>query len=172
MVHITYVMHISEFSFTGFISSIVNEVSRTNSKFFLEEILKRKKKHKTQINAFPFLWSFCAQKIFGFLILYLLVFILSISFHLFCVFCVATRFLKKFKLVVETSYIILLMFTPPPPQLPYFSLNLSSNFVITSIIFIYMYLVSFVRTDQNLWKYFLFSPNLWKLSVFCRKLNF
>ena len=61
---------------------------------------------------FPFLWSFCAQKIFGFLILYLLVFILSISFHLFCAFCVAKRFLKKFKLVFETSYIILLMFTP------------------------------------------------------------
>ena len=34
VVHITYVMQISEFSFTGFISSIVNEVSRTNSKFF------------------------------------------------------------------------------------------------------------------------------------------
>ena len=39
-------------------------------------------------------------------------FFLSISFHLFCTFCVAKRFLKKFKLVFETSYIILLMFTP------------------------------------------------------------
>ena len=143
MVHITYVMHISEFSFTGFISSIVNEVSRTNSKFFLEEILNRKKKHKTQINAFPFLWSFCAQKIFGFLILYLLVFILSISFHLFCVFCVATRFLKKFKLVVETSYIILLMFTPPPPSTPLFFIKFIIKFCDHEHYF-YLYVLSFI----------------------------
>ena len=59
----------------------------------------------------------------------MLVFILLISFYLFCVFCVAKGFLKNIEFVLLASFTLLLMFTPINPQWRiYFFINFFTNF--------------------------------------------
>ena len=77
-------------------SSIVYEAIRTifSFIFLLRRILQHKKRKTNNVQS---LRSFCAQKIVAFVVFYLLIFVLLVSFRLFRVFYAAGFFLKKNK---------------------------------------------------------------------------
>ena len=100
-------------------------------KFFLKEILVKKRQNRINVSSSLYLSSFCERKTVAFVVYSLLISILLISFQ-FCVFRVAEIILKKIwvchdKLIYCTTYMSPTSLTPTS-YWELFSINLSTNF--------------------------------------------